>query len=63
MSDHDDDIDTGGGTSLPPRPPEQPIGGQPPVNPPSADPMPADPMPASAGQPSLWERVKKMFGG
>ena len=57
MSDGDN-IDSGGGTSMPPTPPEQTGGDQPSVNPP-----PAEPMPASAAQPSLWERVKKMFGG
>ena len=54
----DDDIDSGGGTSIPPRQPE-PTGG----DEPSANPPPAEPMPASAAQPSLWERIKKMFGG
>jgi hypothetical protein len=47
--------DPGGG---PPMPPEQASGNQPSVTPP-----PAEPMPAGAAQPSLWERIKKMFGG
>jgi hypothetical protein len=57
MSDGDN-IDSGGGTSMPPTPPEQTGGDQASVNPP-----PAEPMPASTAQPSLWERIKKMFGG
>jgi hypothetical protein len=54
----DDNIESGGGTSVPPGPPEQTGGDQPSVSPP-----PAEPMPASAAPPSLWERIKKMFGG
>jgi hypothetical protein len=57
MSD-DDNVEPGGGTSIPPSTPGQ-TGG----DPTPANPSPADPTPVSAGQPSLWERIKKMFGG